>query len=261
MSGLLLHLSGPLQSWGTGDVPANLRDSSRFPTRSGLIGLLACALGRTRDAKTDDLRELRFTIRVDRPGTFLRDFQTVGGGMPRELTVITAEGKRRSAETATVVSDRYYRQDAAFTVLVEGPSDTLTACADAVRSPRWPLYLGRRSCPPDAPLFLVLTDDPEPARHLLRLPLARRAAEGHRVEFISDLPFLGSFWPEGRAGGRGDVPFAESRTEPISFAAERRSYEIRRVYRLIAELDGDLCTDLGRDFLDRLISYLAPDPS
>ncbi|MCD0452558.1 type I-E CRISPR-associated protein Cas5/CasD [Actinocorallia sp. API 0066] len=258
-SGLLLHLSGPLQSWGTGDVPANLRDSSRYPTRSGLIGLLACALGRTRDQRTDDLRELTFTIRVDRPGTFLRDFQTVGGGMPRELTVITAEGKRRSAETATVVSERYYRQDAAFTVLVEGPPETVAACGQAVRCPRWPLFLGRRSCPPDAPLFLALTDGPEPARELLRLPLARRPFGGTTVEFIGGVPFTAPFWPEGQSGGRGDVPFAESRSDPVSFASDRRVYRPWRVYRLVADLDGDLHTSPGPDFLERLISHFSMD--
>ncbi len=259
-TGLLLHLSGPLQSWGTGDVPANLRDSSRFPTRSGLIGLLACALGRSRDEKTDDLRELRFTIRVDRPGSFLRDFQTIGGGMPRELTVITAEGKRRTPETATVVSERYYRQDAAFTVLVEGPSEVLSACGEAVRYPRWPLYLGRRSCPPDAPLFLTLTDDPEPAQHLLKLPLARRpAGSAVHVEFISDAPFVGELWPKDVAGGQGDAPFAEARTEPTSFVSNRRAYGLRRVYRLVAEVDGELCTKPGIPFLDRLTCYLSSD--
>jgi len=259
-TGLLLHLSGPLQSWGTGDVPGNLRDSSRFPTRSGLIGLLACALGRGRDEKTDDLRKLRFTIRVDRPGSFLRDFQTVGGGMPRELTVITAEGKRRTAETATVVSERYYRQDAAFTVLIEGPSEVLSACGEAVRYPRWPLYLGRRSCPPDAPLFLSLVDDPQPAQHLLRLPLARRP-EGNvtRVEFLSDTPFADALWPTDVAGGQGDVPFLESQTEPIAFTSNRRAYDLWRVYRLTADLDGALCADPGIPFLDRLTSYLSPD--
>lgn len=53
MSVLLLQLAGPLQSWG---------DSSRFvrretrnePTKSGVIGMLASAQGRTREDSIED---------------------------------------------------------------------------------------------------------------------------------------------------------------------------------------------------------------
>ena len=41
--GLLLRLAGPLQSWGERSH-FNERDTARFPTRSGVIGMLAAAL-------------------------------------------------------------------------------------------------------------------------------------------------------------------------------------------------------------------------
>ncbi|WP_328965794.1 CRISPR-associated protein Cas5 [Streptomyces virginiae] len=42
---MLLRLTGPLQSWGT-HSHFNERDTAAFPTLSGVLGLLACALGR-----------------------------------------------------------------------------------------------------------------------------------------------------------------------------------------------------------------------
>ncbi|MCR6650496.1 MAG: type I-E CRISPR-associated protein Cas5/CasD [Cellvibrionaceae bacterium] len=41
---LLLWLEAPLQSWGH-DSKFGRRDSLDFPTKSGVLGLLCCALG------------------------------------------------------------------------------------------------------------------------------------------------------------------------------------------------------------------------
>jgi len=41
---LLLWLEGPLQAWGA-DSRFGRRDSLDFPTKSGILGLLCCALG------------------------------------------------------------------------------------------------------------------------------------------------------------------------------------------------------------------------
>ncbi|HQB07934.1 MAG TPA: type I-E CRISPR-associated protein Cas5/CasD, partial [Rectinema sp.] len=41
---LLLWLEAPLQSWGF-DSKFNRRDTLAFPTRSGILGLLLCAMG------------------------------------------------------------------------------------------------------------------------------------------------------------------------------------------------------------------------
>ncbi len=75
MSTLLLRLAAPLQSWGVASK-FDTRDTAREPTKSGVIGLLAAALGRSRTESLDDLKELRFGVRIDQPGTFLRDFHT-----------------------------------------------------------------------------------------------------------------------------------------------------------------------------------------
>ncbi|CAM5256018.1 hypothetical protein SCALM49S_03341 [Streptomyces californicus] len=186
--GLLLRLAGPLQSWGTHSKYL-WRDTARFPTRSGVVGMLASGLGRERGAALDDLTALSMTVRVDRPGVVLSDYHTVGGGLPADEKVITASGKRRSEETGTLASKRHYLADASFTLaLTSDDADLLHVCAAALRDPYWPLFLGRRSCPPEGPVLLGAVEDP--LHHLVRLPLAAKRPHGgpRPIDFYSDRP-------------------------------------------------------------------------
>lgn len=95
MSGLLLRLAAPMQSWGEHSVFSE-RDTQNFPTRSGLLGLIAAARGIERGQPLGNLHRLCFTVRVDRPGVRMVDFHTIGGGLPRARGVLTADGKRQS---------------------------------------------------------------------------------------------------------------------------------------------------------------------
>ncbi|SDH09732.1 CRISPR system Cascade subunit CasD [Sinosporangium album] len=269
-TGFLLHLSGPLQSWGERSR-FNQRDTATAPTRSGLIGLIAAALGLRRDelgqragGPITELRTLRFTVRIDRPGTLLRDFHTVGGGMPRPLTVITAEGKRRAEDKATVTSDRYYLQDAAFIVAVTADDPALLdRCAQAVRAPMWPPYLGRRSCPPDAPFLLdVLGGDPITA--LIDFPLARRKPRDQGsvlVEFRSDTPFDAAAWPDDPAAPQTEQVYSEAQDEPVSFESHNRRYQTRPVYRRHLSLPARQCAGRGIDYLTEITKHLNPEQS
>ena len=64
MSTLLLRLAAPMQAWGT-DSRFDTRKTDRIPLKSGVIGLLAAALGLKRDADLTQLNELSFGVRVD----------------------------------------------------------------------------------------------------------------------------------------------------------------------------------------------------
>lgn len=137
MSVLVLRLAGPLQAWGASARFAR-RTTENTPTKSGVVGLLAAALGRPRTADPSDLAGLRFGVRVDQPGVRLRDYQTA-----RHL--VTGE--------SMPVSERFYVADAVFVVGLEGEDeDFLTELDRAVRSPHFLPYLGRRSCPPSRPV-------------------------------------------------------------------------------------------------------------
>jgi len=124
------------------------------PTKSGVIGLVACALGLAvaDDAAVRELSDsLRFGVRVDGAGRLLRDYHTVSGGVRSAKGPIKITAA--SGEIETVVSNRYYLADASFLAALQGPEETIARVADALQNPVWPPFLGRRSCPPSLPPF------------------------------------------------------------------------------------------------------------
>jgi CRISPR system Cascade subunit CasD len=143
---LLLRLTGPVQAWGTGSR-FEVRDTGLEPSKSGVVGLLAAALGRRRDADLADLAALRMAVRVDREPATLRDFHTAHG-------VARVAGREARGEDGAVVSERFYLSDADFLVGLEGDPALLEALDAAVRRPRFPLSLGRRACLPSLPVAL-----------------------------------------------------------------------------------------------------------
>ena len=138
MATLLLRLGGPLQSWGSSSV-YDQRDTDDMPTKSAVIGLLAGALGRKRDEPVEDLAALKFGVRIDLPGSRLKDFQ------------VTNMGEKLNAN----LSNRVYLTDAVFLVGLESDDEEFLSEIDhAVNNPEYPLFMGRRSCPPTLPLNL-----------------------------------------------------------------------------------------------------------
>jgi CRISPR system Cascade subunit CasD len=152
---LSLYLDGPLQSWGL-RARWDVRDTGNEPSKSGIVGLLGCALGYpTQDPRLQELDEqLRMGVRVERAGTALVDFQTVSGMM------MAADGgfRGRPDDPHTIISPRSYLQDAAFLVVLDGAQSLLRRCAAALQRPRWPIYLGRKACVPTRPVFHGLSD-------------------------------------------------------------------------------------------------------
>ena len=137
----MLRLAAPLQSWGV-DSKFDVRRTGREPSKSGVVGMLAAALGRGRDESVEDLNKLRFGVRVEQEGVLLTDYHMAH----------SADGKT-SWQTY-----RHYLSDAVFLVGLEGDPELLRTISDAVNAPVYPLFLGRRSCPPTLPINLGIRD-------------------------------------------------------------------------------------------------------
>lgn len=151
MNTVLIRLEGPLQSWGTRSRWGE-RDTALEPTKSGVVGLLACCLGWgwSREAEIHQLSQsLRFGVRVDRPGRVLTDFQTVVGGVRSAEGKIKITASTRTPET--VASHRAYLSDASFLAALQGDAEVIERLDLALQDPVWPPFLGRRSCPPAVP--------------------------------------------------------------------------------------------------------------
>lgn len=144
---IFLRLEGPLQAWG---------DTSKFvirrtmdaPTKSGVLGLVCCAMGLERQAARERLPELKglaMGVRIDRPGMRWWDYQTVGAG----IGMTTAGG---DLKTSTLITRREYLADASFLVALQGDGELIQEIARALVLPKWPVFLGRKSCPPSVPV-------------------------------------------------------------------------------------------------------------
>lgn len=175
---LLLRLAGPLQSWGISSRYAS-RDTGAEPSKSGVIGILAAALGLPRDtdlsrvrlprvADPVDLTRLRMGVRVDNEGVPGYDFQTVGGGddhpgiaqardTPKAIARRLSDraAGRIGNKGAISISNRYFLQDAVFLVGLEGDDiEVLHELDLAIRQPVFAIGLGRRSYVPSCPVGL-----------------------------------------------------------------------------------------------------------
>ncbi|MGH3757664.1 type I-E CRISPR-associated protein Cas5/CasD [Actinophytocola sp.] len=206
MTALLLRLAAPLQSWGTGSRFVR-RNTDRMPSRSGIIGLLAAARGIRRTDPLEDLLALRIGVRVDQPGQLERDFQTA---------------HTRDGATAMPLSYRFYLADAVFAVAVEGDPALLEGLRGALRRPVFPLFLGRRSCPPAGRLDHDLHDG-DVLQVLQRAPwLASRHVQKNHHDSHITLTVVHDCPPH--------TPGSQVvRDDPITFDPRHRQYGWRTV--------------------------------
>lgn len=182
MGTLLIRLEGPMQSWGT-TSRFDQRDTGKEPSKSGVIGLLAAALGYDREdwQNVEPLTQLKMGVRHDRPGILKRDYQTAGCASPNEI--IKADGK---LSDNGVVSERFYLSDACFLVGFESSdSNLLQQAHDALLNPKWPLALGRKSYVPAEPVWLPegLRKDENLKEALMKYPWITRGNAPHQLLF------------------------------------------------------------------------------
>ncbi len=209
MSTLLLRFAAPLQAWGSSSR-FQIRSTNREPTKSGVVGMLAAALGRRRSDALEDLCRLGFGIRIDQPGKLLKDFHTA------------------HSVTQSFISTRYYLSDAVFLVGLEGADEELCVLEDALNQPAFPLFLGRRSCPPTAPLVLglrqgkklfdALAEEPWQATYTYQHKLRKEAVVS--LEIVHDAAY-------------GESGSYLSEDLPITFNQSYRQYSSRSVKNVL----------------------------
>ena len=162
MQFLVFQLQAPLAAWGDVAV-GDYRGSREHPGASALIGLLGAALGVRRDDEAGHaaLRDgYGFAVGTVAAGHLLRDYHTAQ--VPGRSSLKGRPHRTRRDELSvpkhelnTILSTRDYRQNAAWVVAVQalaGAPFSLAALAQALREPRFVLYLGRKCCPPATPL-------------------------------------------------------------------------------------------------------------
>lgn len=165
MECLLLRLDAPLMSFG-GVLDESGNPTERLPGRSLLAGLFGNALGwdhRDRAALQRLQATLRHAARWDAEPERLIDYHTVDFSRPMfQGTGWTTRGAREdrkggAASNGTHQRYRHYWAGGVCTLAVTIPevnSLSLGALECALRCPARPLFIGRKTCLPSAPLLL-----------------------------------------------------------------------------------------------------------
>ncbi|MBF0162471.1 MAG: type I-E CRISPR-associated protein Cas5/CasD [Magnetococcales bacterium] len=175
---LLFRLYGAMAAWG-GIAVGEERPSETHPGRSAILGLLAAALGIGRDEEerqADLNRGYLVAVRVDAAGVLLRDYHTAqapGVAEMKKRPNRTRRDQLLAPELNTVLTYRSYYTDALYTVAITAQADAphkLGALAKALDRPRWPLYLGRKSCPLALPLSPQVVEAASLADAMVLLP-------------------------------------------------------------------------------------------
>lgn len=189
MNYLIFQLQAPLSAWGETAV-GEYRPCANYPSESALIGLLAAALGidRSDEVQHQTLRaELSFAIGVQSAGRLLRDYQTAQ--VPGRVSLKNRPHRTRrdelnipKDELNTILSTRDYRQDAACLVAVHAKANPMFSLADlaqAIKQPKFVLYLGRKTCPPSLPLWpqVIEAENALQALEAYRIKLAEQIGE------------------------------------------------------------------------------------
>ncbi|MDG6249204.1 type I-E CRISPR-associated protein Cas5/CasD [Methanocalculus sp.] len=169
---LVFHLYGVMASWGDTAV-GEYRPTHDHPTRSAVLGMVAAALGirREEEKRLNELNNgYHVAVRLDRPGKLLRDYHTTqvprsgSGKRKKDFATRKEELNAPEKDISTILSSRDYHCDAVYTICLwlknNNPPHRLEELRDALNTPEFVLYLGRKSCPPALPLGArVVTGD------------------------------------------------------------------------------------------------------
>lgn len=209
---LLLRFDAPLMSFG-GVMVDQHGPTERFPGLSLLAGLCGNALGYSH-ADADQLEALQarleYAARWDIEPEALLDYHTVDLGQahlrePGWTTHGEAEhrGGGPDAKFGTHIRYRHYWANGVMTVALRllpaaaqdssrpGVQDlscttppSLDDLAAALQTPARPLFLGRKTCLPAAPIFLKQVEADNVLDALRHLPLVRRSkrADWHKAD-------------------------------------------------------------------------------
>lgn len=161
-----LRLSGMMQGYSESRYIYK-RKTMSMPGKSAILGMIAAAEGILRSEK-DALSELEqsLTIEIEKPKSTLQrltDFQTVRPVQNSKIARASGTNKKYLFNTANGIGkdvlplmEKEYVLDGTFNVTIRGKENDVLKAAEALRHPIFPLYLGRKCCPPSEAIFQKL---------------------------------------------------------------------------------------------------------
>jgi len=245
MTFLIFQIYAPLVSWGEISVGGE-RHSARHPSKSAVIGLIAAALGISRDEeeKHNDLGKIL--------GVAVKLYS--GGSM------LSAD----KSKIGTILSHREYRCDALAVVAVylKHKTDELTLdqISNKLQRPEFQLYFWRKSCVPALPLAPKLIEAEELKNAFTEYQVdvcspeikndpewLKQVYKTYPGKILYDKNGITFYWEEGiNSGFEKAIQSVDRYDQPISrkrwqFASRREFMTIESVSN-IENKEADICT-------------------
>lgn len=142
---LMLRLNAPIMSFGdAASQYQNVRDTATNPTKSMVVGMIACAMGIDRNDSKVHLLSNELTIKtttINKQATFWRDYQNA------HLRDIDEHGHYGSKDDKNVQRWKTYIANGNYLIFIgSDDEDLLKRIHAALRRPQWPLFVGRKCC-------------------------------------------------------------------------------------------------------------------
>lgn len=205
MKTILLKFSGPQQSWGTSSF-FNTRHTDFYPSKSGVIGLIAASLGISRDddQKISILNKLDFAVRIDQQGKLAMDYHTVIRPEIKSKLINELDRTNKNdfynVEYIQYVTHRYYLEDALFIVALSGEENLVNKVYEGLQKPYFQQFLGKRSFPvlydfilgiyDEAPIELLKKYKPQFKNYYLQAEYKRLKNPKIKMEIFADYHLL-----------------------------------------------------------------------
>lgn len=181
MNFLLFQIYAPMVSWGEIAVGGE-RQSSRHPSKSAIIGLIAAALGIKRDEEERLSvlgNALGIAVKLYSGGSVLKDYHTIQ--VPRKEAKVVHYTRRSELFTSsdkigTILSNREYRCDSlsVAALYLKDDSYSLHEIEKVLKKPFFHLYFGRKSAVPALPL----------APNCIEASTLKEAFDQYKVSFV-----------------------------------------------------------------------------
>ena len=211
---LLLRFDAPLISFGAPTVDSR-GVIQPYPALSMITGMLGNALGfdHSQFHRLEALQEaISYASRQDRRGEKIQDYQTVDFRQEHLdksrawTTRGTIEGRSTRLQKQTHIRKRDYWADSAHTVALAVDGDAELSAdhlEEALIHPERPLFVGRKTCLPAAPILLDRVQAPSLRAALESAPLAQPCDPG---------PTYQAWWPT-HPGDDSDAHMAQPVTD------------------------------------------------
>jgi len=225
---LVFRVEAPLAGWGGAGAASERRPAWDEPSKSGILGMVAAALGidRKDSAALDALhRGYDFAVQTLRAPRLLIDYHTVQT-VPQAKKATTRAAMFASGKTTeTLITRREYATDGAWLCALAARAQApyeLAVLQAALRAPHFVLYAGRRACPLAHPLDPQIVTEGTVAHAFATY----RTTRGNGAGRIAP----GTIYADAAlAGAHGAV--LRTRRDTLASAAGRR-YALREEYAL-----------------------------